>query len=96
MFDSLGAPPFASETDAVAHATRVASDVCDRLPGIAARMAAIAVDMDWRAPSSRAFHDRVQELQGRLSTAQARAETAVDALRRVRADLDARMWSGLP
>lgn len=82
--------------EAVDDTSRLVREVRTQLSDLIARTSRVVDDADWRAPSAGGFHDRVDELRGRLVTAQVRADLALDALTRVRVELEAREWAPLP
>jgi hypothetical protein len=95
---SLGtplSPAAARASDAVDDAARIVRDIRSALADLIPRATSVAAHADWRAPSARAFGDRIDSWRGDLLAASSRADEVLDSLARTGAELRARAWDAV-
>jgi ABC-type transporter Mla subunit MlaD len=86
----------ARSLEALEEAEGLLHDLHGRLGDLGARVAPVVAEADWRAPSARACHERLERWRTTLITAQGRIDDLADSVARARADLQARAAAALP
>ncbi|GAA2078064.1 hypothetical protein [Microbacterium hatanonis] len=82
--------------EALEEAAGLLRDLHGRLGDLRVRVAPVVAEADWRAPSARACHERLERWRESLATAQGRVDDLADSVARARADLQARAAAALP